>query len=207
MDYIGSKMVPKEKRVYHREDCIYRYRINFYNEEYIDANLIDKWGGGKCSYCQGLQGDLRCKRRQIKELEEKKHLKTTYIAGLDTLYLQTEAGFWKVFYKPMLGYLLYHANEFDASGMVEQQIWKEFHRQCDVKATDDLLKIIKYVGDHDEAKQIIAKDYRKLPQQTKKQRSYFRKAKKKKELRDVQRVDELLAMIAAQKSEEKIATV
>lgn len=55
-----------------------------------------------------------------------------------------------------------------------------------------------YVSNHDKAKEIIADDYKKLPQDTKKQRKYYRTAERKSKGRQIRRVDSIFLMLEAQ---------
>ena len=68
----------------------------------------------------------------------------------------------------------------------------EYHRQTDVPMDESLLKLVYYIEEHDWAKRIIIEDYKKLPQRTKKQRKYYKRAEQKARKMQIQRVDMLL---------------
>ena len=53
------------------------------------------------------------------------------------------------------------------------------HRQSDVKQFTSPNSIIQYIIKHDEAKKIIAIDYRNLPRNTKKEKKYYEIARKR----------------------------
>ena len=55
--------------------------------------------------------------------------------------------------------------------------------------------LVQYIFQHDRDKEIAADDYRKLPQQTKKQKQYFRHHKKMAEKAKRKRLDELFKQI------------
>ena len=67
-----------------------------------------------------------------------------------------------------------------------------YHRQNDVLPTESLLKLIHYIVEHDKARNIILEDYKKLPQRTKKQKRYYKKAEQKARRLQIRRVDMLL---------------
>ena len=112
----------------------------------------------------------------------------------ETLYIQTDIGFWKVYLKQELGrYLLYHRNTYSKGMELKDAITGAFHRQGDVRATDSLEFIVEYIIAHDRAKVIMMDDYRKLPRSSRKQKRYFEAAKKKKRREEILRVDAILA--------------
>lgn len=117
----------------------------------------------------------------------------SYDKKTDTLFIRTETGFWKTFWKDDIGLLLYHLNCFDKSKSTEQLSHAAFHRQGDVPPTESLEKILTYIENHDLAKQIIADDYRKLPQRTRKQRKYYRQAESRNRRQQINRVFAIFA--------------
>ena len=68
----------------------------------------------------------------------------------------------------------------------------EYHRQTDVRADESLLKLVHYIEEHDRAKRTIIEDYKKLPQRTKKQKKYYKRAEQKARRMQIRRVDMLL---------------
>ena len=55
----------------------------------------------------------------------------------------------------------------------------KYHRQSDVKQSTSPNRINNYIIKHDEAKKIIAVDYRNLPQSTRKEKKYYEIARKR----------------------------
>ena len=148
-----------------------------------------------CKYCMGIAGKLEW----IRKKEEKGKIKFHYERYTDTLYIQTEVGFWKIYQKKETGkYLLFHRNTYKPEMTLKSAINGNYHRQHDIKATDSIISIVEYIIAHDRAKQIIADDYRKLPQDTRKQKHYFRKVEKREKLKKAQRLDRLFGMIEEQ---------
>ena len=90
------------------------------------------------------------------------------------------------------GFLLYHANRYDQTKTFESLMHDFYHRQNDVLPTESLLKLIHYIVEHDKARNIILEDYKKLPQRTKKQKRYYKKAEQKARRLQIRRVDMLL---------------
>ena len=116
----------------------------------------------------------------------------SYNKKTDILYIRTEIGLWKTFWRGNIGLVLYHLNRFDKNKSTEQLSHAAFHRQGDVPPTAALEKILAYIENHDRAKQIIADDYRKLPQRTKKQRKYYRQAESRNRRQQINRVFAIL---------------
>ena len=80
--------------------------------------------------------------------------------------------------KADLQYRLYHLNTFDPSLATELMKHGKFHHQSDVKLSTSPNRIIQYIIKHDEAKKIIADDYRKLPQKSRKEKKYYEIARR-----------------------------
>ena len=129
-------------------------------------------------------------------------MQITYKKEVDTMYIRTNIGFWKIYLKKEIGkYLLYHRNKYFSDMEFKQAAAGEFHRQTDEKPTESLAALIDYIGAHDRAKVTIQEDYRKLPQQTKKQKKYYKAAEKKAKAKEHERIDELFAMIENSRTE------
>ena len=89
-------------------------------------------------------------------------------------------------------YSLYHLNHFDPSLTTERMIHSTFHRQNDVRPSSSPNQLIRYILKHDEAMKIIADDYRKLPQNTRKEKKYYEIAKRRDRRQKGRRVNMLL---------------
>lgn len=193
---VVSRKSDEKHRIYHRPECIYAKRIKTENRWEMNTQQAEKHHCKSCSYCGGLAGDVRGHKATIIKWEQKYNMKFTYKRSTDTLYIQTEIGFWKVFKKEELGkYVLYHRNFFTKEMNFAEAICGEFHRQVDVKATESMEKIVEYVAAHDRAKVIIMDDYRKLPKTTKKQKKYYRAAERREKKRTRERLDSIFATL------------
>lgn len=71
----------------------------------------------------------------------------------------------------------------------------EFHRQMDVKPTESMEKIVDYIVAHERAKVTIMNDYRKLPRSTKKQKRYYKAAKRKDRQNAARRVENIFTTL------------
>lgn len=106
---VASKKIDKTHRIYHRCGCIYARRIKTSNRMEMSTEQEQKRNYKECKYCSGLQGDIRIHNIAFATWSSKKNMIFTYRKETNTLYIQTEIGFWKVFIKQELGkYLLYH---------------------------------------------------------------------------------------------------
>lgn len=201
-----SSAVDKRHRVYHKCGCMYANRIKLSNRVMKSRDKISK-RYRECKCCAGLKGGIHTHRRAIRRWSEKNNMVFTYHKASDTLYIETEMGFWKLFLKPELGmYLLYHRNTYTQGMKFSVAKNGEFHRQGDVRATDSLESIVEYIIAHERAKKIIAVDYRKLPQQSRKQKMYYRAAERRDRRKQMQRMDMLFAMIEGKDTGERMCS-
>ena len=175
-------------KVYHRVGCPHAARIMHKHRMDIPVTRADALGYRKCKCCGNLRGSIRALTVSPEKLGEGRNMDVSYDKKTDTLFIRTETGFWKTFWKDDIGLLLYHLNCFDKSKSTEQLSHAAFHRQGDVPPTESLEKILTYIENHDLAKQIIADDYRKLPQRTRKQRKYYRQAESRNRRQQINRV-------------------
>ena len=180
------------RMVYHRSGCIYAARIK--GAHRMTLRMYDAVGYGyhECSCCSGLKGAVRVSRKQLNQAGRDISFEYLYDEKSDTLFIRTESGFWKIFHEKGKGFLLYHANRYDQTKTFESLMHDFYHRQNDVLPTESLLKLIHYIVEHDKARNIILEDYKKLPQRTKKQKRYYKKAEQKARRLQIRRVDMLL---------------
>lgn len=204
---VASSEALKRNRICHKMECMYAQRIKPDNWITMSLTQAGKRNFYECKYCAGLRGDVRIRESQL-DYYEKRGVKCTYLEKRDTLYMQTNVGFWKVFQDTKDGrYVLYHRNKYNPVMEFEYATHGEFHRQHDMKRTESLVKIIEYVLAHDEAKVIMMDDYKKLPRQTKKQKKYYKQAKHRERSRQIRNVDALFAQLEAQNPELKQVSI
>lgn len=186
-------------KAYHRGGCLYEMRIKDHHRYSVSAQEAEELGYRPCKCCWTLKGAIRATHMTLAGLGHQNDMELTYRESTDTLFLRTANGFWKTYWKDGVGFMLFHLNCFDPFLSTELMMDGRYHRQKDVKPTLSLVKILNYVREHDKAKETMETDYRKLPQDTKRQRKYYRQAESRHRRQQMRRVDELFAMLDRQK--------
>lgn len=181
--------------IYHEEDCPYVKRMNKKYRRNISEDAAKDKGYHACSYCGGLHGMyLRFRDNPNYFQMQSKGLSVSYDQVDRGLCFRTANGFWKVLTRgPIETYKLWHLNHghFDPDLSDKELMRRTFHRQSDVKSTLNMGRIIQYISDHDKAKKIIDKDWKKLPKATPKQKKYYKQAQKRAKRKENKRIDEL----------------
>lgn len=203
MEVLLSISTPKTKRVYHKQGCIYEKKIKYANRMSVSKEIAEQNGYHECKYCAGLRGEIRVKSFENAKWNRKENLEITYEARTDTVYVTTEAGAWKIFMNRYGKYVLFHMNKFSSDMSFYEIKSADYHCQSDVKATSSFEKMIRYIVEHDKAKIIIMDDYRKLPQKTKRQKKYYRQAKRKNRTRQKLKMDAIFASLESRNPELK----
>lgn len=198
MDVIISAAVSR-RMVYHRPNCMYVQKIKPQNKMILSQQKARNLKYHSCKYCSGLKGEMLA-NNQFSSLERKYKVSVDYVKKSDTLYVRTEIGCWKIFFKKEFKkYLLYHRNTYSKEMTLKQASGGDYHRQGDVKPTTSVPQLIHYIAAHDKAKMIIMEDYRKLPKSTAQQRKYYRQAenrvKRSERKRTQLRIDQLFRSI------------
>lgn len=185
-------------KIYHARDCMYAKRIDQkYKRIWPKEKALSK-GYKPCSWCGGIHGTylfLRdYPRANVRELQD---LKLSYDRDTKSICFRTDIGFWKVREKYNEGYKLFHLNRncFDQAVSDHELMKRNFHRQVDVDTTTRINKIIKYIADHDKAKKIMEENWRNLPKQTKKQKDYYKQARKRERRKSIRRVDDIFKQL------------
>ena len=176
------------RKVYHLSGCRYARNIGQANRQDMAMGQAAALGYRGCRCCCTVKARVRSITNSLELAGRGRRMELTFNRNGDTLFMRTERGLWKTYWKENCGLLLYHLNRFDPQRSTKQLSWGDFHRQNDVKATPYIENILSYVEDHDRAKGIIAEDYRRLPQQTRRQRKYYRQAERRERRNQVRRV-------------------
>lgn len=125
-------------------------------------------------------------QRQKKGWEKQFQVFIDYIQETHTMYIRTNIGCWKIFSMNNDGiYCLWHRDHYSNDMTLEYIVRGKFHKQTDIRPGYTIEKYLRYICEHDQAKQIIQDDYKKLPQRTKKQKKYYKQAKKRQKRKDV----------------------
>lgn len=185
-------------KIYHARDCMYAKRIDQkYKRIWPKEKALSK-GYKPCSWCGGIHGTYLFLRDYPKaNVRELQDLKLSYDRDAKSICFRTDIGFWKVREKWGEGYKLFHLNRncFDPKVSDHELMKRNFHRQVDVDTTTRINKIIKYIADHDKAKKIMEENWRNLPKQTKKQKDYYKQARKRERRKSIRRVDDIFKQL------------
>ena len=187
-------------KTYHRSGCLYEMRMKTRNRYSVSEEQARDLGYRPCKCCWTLKGALRALHMTLPGLGHQKNMELTYRDSTDTLFMRTANGFWKTYWKEDAGFFLYHLNDFDPFLPTEQMMDGRYHRQRDVKPTRSIVNVLNYVRDHDKAKEIMETGYRNLPQNTKRQRKYYKQAQWRQRRQEIRRVDALFEMLDRQKA-------
>jgi len=205
MILIASIAKPKKKMIFHKSKCFYTNKITYSNLKILDSNYVRNHKYHTCKYCDGFVGDMRIYKRYMEEKSQEGKIKFYPNYNKETLFVETNVGLWRLYRdSENCTYVLYHHNYFKPGMSVEDAMaGRHFHRQSDVKETENLEKIFEYIIAHDKAKEIIADDYRNLPKTSKQQKKYYRQAKNRDRRKQVRRVDQLFIMLESQNADLK----
>jgi hypothetical protein len=197
MNVIISAAQRSGKQVFHKPGCSYVKRMKPWNRMAIDRKKAIKKGYCSCNRCRGIQVALKTDP-EIQQLVKQGVITTDYNRKTDTLYIRTDIGCWKVFTKDDPdGLYLFHKNVYRPDMTLKTIQCGEYHRQTDVPISYSLVKLVHYLVDHDRAKAIIQKDYRKLPRATGKQRHYYKQAEKRHRRQQLRNLDNLFRQLEA----------
>ena len=147
-------------KVFHLPGCPYDNRIRYFNREDVRRDQAVHMGYRPCKYCSTTRAYYRINQSYMKQMTRRYGVQFTMAYDTDTLYIRTDVGFWKIYTKAEMTH-------------------GKYHHQVDVKLSTSPNSIIQYIIKHDEAKKIIADDYRKLPQNTRKEKKYYEIARKR----------------------------
>lgn len=174
-----SLSATSKSKVFHLPGCPYDNRIRFKNRYEMSLGQAVHMGYRPCKHCSTIRAYYHINRPFLNQMTRHHDVKFKLAEDTDTLYIRTDVGFWKLYTKADMQYRLYHLNKFDPNLTTEQMMHGKYHRQSDVKQSTSPNRIINYIIKHDEAKKIIAVDYRNLPQSTRKEKKYYEIARKR----------------------------
>lgn len=183
--------------VYHRPECRYAGKIRKKNRIQMEWEDAEWKGYRPCKCCDGIEFLYKLEKERIDSYAEQ--------SGIDVdlkdrkIYVRTDVGCWKIIYKIReQRFILLHRNYVSGRIALEDADKAPFHRQGDMPESGSIMQYLKYIASHDEFRQRTPRDYHKLPQDTKRQKQYYRAAKKREEKRSIRRVDRLFLMIEKQ---------
>lgn len=147
-----------------------------------------------CACCNGMEFLYGLERDSIENYKNLFHLDVDIKDH--KIYVRTDAGCWKIIYKrDKQHFILLHRNYVNGHISLENVEKVPYHRQGDMAEASTIMKYLKYIRAHDNFKQMMPKDYHKMPQSTKRQKAYYKAAKQREARKSARRVDDLFAMI------------
>lgn len=183
--------------VYHRPECRYVGKIQKKNRIKIDWEDAEWKGYRPCKCCDGIKFLYKLEKEKVERYAEQFNMDVDLRNR--TIYVRTDVGCWKIIYKIReQRFILFHRNYVNGRVRMEDVEKVSFHRQGDMPEAGSIMKYLKYINGHDKFKQNMPQDYRKLPQNTKRQKLYYRTAKKREEKLSAKRLDRLFLLIENQ---------
>ena len=183
--------------VYHRPECRYAGKIRKKNQIKMDWEDAEWKGYRPCKCCDGIEFLYKLEKGKIERYMEQSNMNVDLKDR--KIYVRTDVECWKIIYKIReQRFILLHRNYVNGRICLEDADKVPFHRQGDMPEAGSIMKYLKYIKEHDEFKQNAPKDYRKLPQNTERQKLYYRAAKKREEKRSAKRLDSLFLLIEKQ---------
>ena len=186
-------------KIYHTWDCMYAKRIEHKYKRIWPKEKAESKGYKPCSWCGGIHGTyLFLKNNPKATVRELQEMKLSYDKDNEAICFRTDIGFWKIRKERFgEGFKLFHLNRscFEPYASDRELMKRYFHRQVDLDTTTKIGKIIKYIADHDKAKKIMQQDWHNLPKQTKKQRDYYKQARKRERRKSIRRVDDIFKQL------------
>ncbi|MDO4961491.1 MAG: hypothetical protein Q4E57_06525 [Eubacteriales bacterium] len=190
-------------KVYHMSGCKYAKRIKQENSAGLKKAWAEAEGYRPCRWCcTSMDGRYSTERKKAEKLLEENGLVIDKLSGM--LYIRSDIGCWKLVYsRGNDEFLLFHRNRADGITPIENVEDVPYHRQMDSFKHHSILAACQYIIKHDAAKKIIAMDYRKLPQRTRKEKKYYKKAERKERRKNILRIDDLFRQIESESGMKK----
>jgi len=193
--------ISTRSKIYHKRGCPYIQKIKPDEKRTVDIDDPRYRGYRACKYCGGVRGWARIFYKRPDRYDKEKRVKRCWFdKKTGYIFLKTAIGFWKAYFRQKdQKWLLFHLNYYDHSVSDKVLQNRKFHRQGDFRPTFEFDSLVNYIVSHDKNKEIAEKDYRKLPQKTKKQKKIFKYYKKKKRRDYNRRMDKLFESIKTRK--------
>lgn len=177
------------RKVFHESFCPYLKKgENKYNFPLSEKQAVDQHYR-ECKFCRSVKGLAYKYRDMLPDVE------SSYDPIDNAVCFKTKVGFWKsVWMENSQEWLLFHLNQrhFNPKAPSKVLMRKSFHRQVDVPATTSLAKVTAYIKRHDGDKENYGDDYHDLPRNSKKQKKFYKQAKKRAQKKSVRNVIKLL---------------
>ena len=180
--------------VYHRPECRYAQRINKSNRCQMRRDMAEWKGYRPCKCCNSTSFMYRLEEEELEYFAEQHDMDIDL--QNNCIYVRTDVGCWKILYtKGSQKFILLHRNYVSGRIGLEEVEDIPYHRQGDMPEAYSIMKYVKYIKKHDEFKKNPPADYRTMPRDTKRQKSFYRTAKRRAERASAKRLDALFVMI------------
>lgn len=190
-----------KQRVYHKDGCPYVSKISDKFKKFVDVEKREFKKYRPCKYCGGMRGYARIFHKRPSRRKYEKGINCWYDDRTGYIFMKTNIGFWKVYWKPSTSrLLLFHRNGENENKSNRELMNGKFHRQTDVGPTDNFDSLVSYISSHDRNKEIASKDYRRLPRKTKQQKRIYNHYRKKANRNYRKHMDKLFESIAKEKA-------
>lgn len=193
------RMLSKESTsmVYHRPECRYAQKIKKRNRVQMNWDDAEWRGYHPCKCCDSPKFLYKLEEPDILYFAEKYNMDVD-LKGYK-IYVRTDVGCWKIVYKRSIQkFILFHRNYVSGRIGLDEVDNAPYHRQGDMGDSGSIMKYLKYIQKHDEFKQNMPTDLRRMPQDTRLQKSYYKSAKRREAKRSARRLDSLFIMIERQ---------
>lgn len=183
-----------KNRVAHRENCRYVKHILCKNLMTLTQNQAWERGYRPCKCCNSLDSIYKMEMSDINAYLRDKDMALDAVDH--KLYARTPIGCWKIVYnRKYQTFILYHKNYVDGMLSINDVEKGAYHLQKDRKPSDTIVKLLRYIYEHDENKYAAVTDYKLLPHDSKRQKKYYSQAKKRQEKKSRRRVDMLFKLM------------
>lgn len=192
MLFFYDRTLPEDAQVLHRDFCMKKKKIPPHHiaEQYV--NNLDMLDKPLCKTCNYVYHKLNTDAALFDEYRNKGLMVEPDIIH-NQIYVKSDIGFWIIYATTKGCYQLRHRNSFQPDLSLPVLIHGKFHIQTDRTKTTSIRVILDYILQHDRAKKIIyTKGYHSLPTDSKKQKKYYKSAKKKARDAEARRVWRLL---------------
>lgn len=180
--------------VYHRETCYHVLRMKKENRRTISLRNAEERGYRPCKCCNNIRFAYEMELSHITDIASRYGMEVNL--KNNAVYVRTDIGSWRIQYrKHAQRFILFHSvNRGPRPSLGEVELL-HYHRQGDIWEAGTICKCLSYIGAHDEFKKKMPSDYRKMPQDTRRQKKYYQAAKRREEKRSARRLDQLFCMV------------
>lgn len=180
--------------VYHRPECRYARKIKKRNRVQMYWSEAERSGYRPCKCCDTPSFLYNLELGSIEFFSELYDLDVDFKEN--KIYVRTDVGCWKIVYKRKYQkFILLHRNYVSGHVALDEVDNAPYHRQGDMPDAGSIMKYLKYIQKHDEFKQNMPSELQLMPRDTKRQKAYYKSAKRREEKQSARRLDNLFLMI------------